>query len=164
MILLRIDPSNRQAVDAFILRQWFSMDMVVHGERIDLSTADGWFVSENDDIIGLITYRIVGTELEILSLDSLSGNRGIGTALLEMAIGETERNRCARVMLITTNDNLDALRFYQKRGFDMVRLYRNAVDTSRRIKPQIPLTGADNIPIRHEIELEMTLIPVKTED
>ena len=60
-------------------------------------------------------------------------------------------------MLITTNDNLSALQFYQKRGFDMSRLYHNAVDKSRKIKPQIPLTGANGIPIRHEIELEMKL-------
>ena len=64
-------------------------------------------------------------------------------------------------MLITTNDNLSALRFYQKRSFDMVRLYLNAVEEARKIKPEIPLTGNDGIPIRHEIELEMKLDPAR---
>ncbi len=153
----RIDRTNREAVDEFILRQWFSLEMVVHGETIDLAKADGWFVFEKGTIIGLITYRIMNNEMEILSLDSLSEGRGIGTALLNEAIKEAQNKGCSRIMLITTNDNTLALRFYQKRGFDMVRLYRNALEESRKIKPQIPMTGNDGIPIKHEIELEIKL-------
>ena len=157
MEIRRIDQTNRALVDTFILEQWYTMDMVVHGECINLGKADGWLAYEEGEIIGLITCRIIGDEMEILSLDSLKGNRGIGTKLLEKAVEEARRSGCAKVMLITTNDNLHALRFYQKRGFDMVRIYRNAVDESRKIKPQIPLFSDDGIPIRHEIELEMKL-------
>jgi hypothetical protein len=57
----------------------------------------------------------------------------------------------------TTNDNLNALRFYQKRGFVLVSVHRNAVIKSRQLKPEIPLTGNDGIPLRDEIELEMLL-------
>ena len=39
----------------------------------------------------------------------------------------------------------------------MIRLYHNALDTARRIKPEIPLTGIDGIPLKHEIELEILL-------
>ena len=157
MEIRRIDQTNRALVDTFILEQWYTMDMVVHGECINLGKADGWLAYEEGEIIGLITCRIIGDEMEILSLDSLKGNRGIGTKLLEKAVEEARRSGCAKVMLITTNDNLHALRFYQKRGFDMARIYRNAVDESRKIKPQIPLLSDDGIPIRHEIELEMKL-------
>jgi hypothetical protein len=54
----------------------------------------------------------------------------------------------------TTNDNLDALRFYQKRGFQIVAVRPGAVDESRRVKPSIPVIGEHGIPIRDEIELE----------
>jgi hypothetical protein len=64
---------------------------------------------------------------------------------------------CTRLWLITTNDNLHALRFYQKRGFMLVAVHRNAVEQSRKLKPEIPLYGKDGIPIRDEIELEMLL-------
>lgn len=60
-------------------------------------------------------------------------------------------------MLITTNDNINAIRFYQKRGFDMARLFRNALEASRRLKPEIPLLGENDIPLRHEIEFELLL-------
>ncbi|MBO4887256.1 MAG: GNAT family N-acetyltransferase [Firmicutes bacterium] len=172
MEIKRIDQANRAFVDEFILRKWYTMEMVVHGERIDLGSADGWFASdgiasekiasekiagEDGEIVGLITYRISGDEMEILSLDSLKENRGIGSRLLGEAVEEARRVGCTRVMLITTNDNLHALRFYQKRGFDMVRIYRNAVDESRKIKPEIPLIGDNGIPIKHEIEMEMKI-------
>ena len=64
---------------------------------------------------------------------------------------------CRRLWLITTNDNLPALRFYQRRGFVLAALHRDAIAASRRLKPQIPLLGLDNIPIRDELELEMAL-------
>ena len=157
MEIRRIDQTDRSQIDALILRQWFSLQMVVHGEAIDLGTADGWFAREDGAITGLITYRIADGEMEILSLDSFRENRGVGTALLDKAIVEAKNQGCPRILLITTNDNLPALRFYQKRGFDMVRLHRNALEQSRKIKPEIPLTGMDGIPLKHEIELEMTL-------
>ena len=157
MEIRRIDQTDRSQIDALILRQWFSLQMVVHGEAIDLGTADGWFAREDGAITGLITYRIADGKMEILSLDSFRENRGVGTALLDKAIVEAKNQGCPRILLITTNDNLPALRFYQKRGFDMVRLHRNALEQSRKIKPEIPLTGMDGIPLKHEIELEMTL-------
>ena len=157
MVITEIDPTNREAVNAFIRRQWFTTQMAVHGECFDLATADGWVAHENGEIVGLITYRISGDEMEILSLDSLLENRGVGTALLDMALSRAKRDGLTRVVLFTTNDNLHALRFYQKRGFDMVQIHRNAVEQARTLKPEIPLIGMDNIPLRHEIELEMLL-------
>ena len=157
MDICQIDQMKRDDIDAFIIRQWFSLQMVVHGESIDLSIADGWYACQDDEIIGLITYRISGDEMEILSLDSLRENQGTGTALLNKAISEARNNGITKIMLITTNDNLPALRFYQKRGFDMVRFFYNAVDQSRKLKPEIPLFGIDGIPLKHEIELEMIL-------
>jgi hypothetical protein len=61
------------------------------------------------------------------------------------------------VIVVTTNDNLHALRFYQRRGFVLAEVRLNAVAHSRLLKPQIPLLGADDIPLRDEIELVLTL-------
>lgn len=41
MDILQIDQTNREKIDAFILREWFTLQMIVHGERIELGTADG---------------------------------------------------------------------------------------------------------------------------
>ncbi len=157
MELYRIDQKNRKSVDDFIMKHWFTLDMVVHGEKINLGNADGFYATEDNEIVGLITYRVVQNEMEILSLDSLNEKKGIGTSLLDKAIQTAKDVGCLRIMLITTNDNLSALQFYQKRGFDIIRLHHNAVEESRKIKPQIPLTGSNGIPIKHEIELEMKI-------
>lgn len=157
MDIRQIDQASRKRINAFIVQQWYTMKMVVHGESIDMGNADGFYACEGDEIIGLITYRINGKEMEILSLDSLQEGRGIGTELLNTVIAKAKETGMQKIMLITTNDNLSALRFYQKRGFDMSRLYCNALAQARKIKPEIPLIGMDGIPLKHEIELEMIL-------
>ena len=157
MDIRRIDQASRDVINAFIVRQWYTMQMVVHGESIDLGHADGYYACEGNEIIGLITYRMAEKEMEILSLDSLREGRGVGTGLLDTVIAKARENGLQRITLITTNDNLAALRFYQKRGFDMCRFCRNALDQARKIKPEIPMTGMDGIPLKHEIELEMIL-------
>ena len=157
MELRKIDRENRERINDFIIRQWFTLQMVVHGESIDLGKAEGWYACEDDEIIGLVTYRITGNEMEILSLDSLRENKGTGTALLQQALSYARNLGLVRVSLITTNDNLHALKYYQKRGFDMIRFYHNALDDARKIKPEIPLIGMDGIPLKHEIELEYIL-------
>lgn len=84
-------------------------------------------------------------------------NQGIATALVNKVIDAAANNKCAKIKLITTNDNINALRFYQKRGFDMVKLYHNALDTARKLKPSIPLLGEFDIPLKHEIEFEIRI-------
>ena len=157
MICERVTAENRDAVNTFIRRQWYTTTMVIRGETVDMTVVEGFFFGEKEDIQGLITYRISDDILEITSLDSLRENQGIGSALLERTILEARERKCRKVVLITTNDNLNALRFYQKRGFDLARLYRNAVDLARDKKPEIPLVGDFGIPLHHEIELEQLI-------
>ncbi len=90
-------------------------------------------------------------------MNSLLEGRGIGSALVEAVIKVAVNASCKRIWLITTNDNLTALRFWQKRGFSLVAVHRNAIEESRRLKPEIPLKGEHGIPIKDEIELEMCL-------
>ena len=152
-----ISPENRNQVNRFILDHWYSTDMVVRGEIVDMTCLDGFVIYQNDAIIGLATFRIADRECEIMSLDSLMENQGIGTALIHKVMEAAASAKCNKVKLITTNDNINALRFYQKRGFDMVRLNRGAVQAARKLKPSIPEKGEFDIPIRHEIEFEMEL-------
>ena len=109
------------------------------------------------EIAGLLSW-IDGDEVEILTLHAAAQWQGVGTALLE-ALAErcAERGR-ERLIVTTTNDNLGALRFYQRRGFRLRALRAGAVDESRsRLKPSIPAEGDDGIPKRDEIELEREL-------
>ena len=157
MSIRRIDSQSRKQTDEFIISRWFGLQMVVHGTVHDLHQAEGFVSLSDDAIIGMVTYEITDGTMEILSLDSLHENRGTGTDLVNAAIEEARKRDCRRILLFTTNDNTHALRFWQKRGFDLVRLYRNALDESRKLKPAIPMAGIDGIPLKHELELEMYL-------
>jgi GNAT superfamily N-acetyltransferase len=101
-------------------------------------------------------YSIDGGACEIVTIDSLI-ERGIGTALVEAVTDAARAAGCGRLWLVTTNDNLPALRFYQKRRFALVAVHREAVAEARKLKPEIPLVGLDGIPIRDELELELEL-------
>ncbi|MDD2956623.1 MAG: GNAT family N-acetyltransferase [Oscillospiraceae bacterium] len=90
-------------------------------------------------------------------MQSLWENHGVASALLRAAIDAAKAKGCARIWLIITNDNIHAIRFYQKFGFDLAALHHNAVAAAREIKPSIPLIGEDGIPIRHELEFAFLL-------
>jgi len=141
----------------FWMQHWGGEEMVTRGNIYRPEQLEGFVVEENDQWMGLLTFFIKDNECEVTSLDSLHDGHGIGTMLLNNAIEEAREKDCRRIFLITTNDNLNALGFYQKRGFELVAVYRGAVNESRKIKPGIPLIGANNIPLRDEIELEMIL-------
>lgn len=157
MRIEKIDNLNRRLIDEFILKHWYTTKMIVRGKEIDMTDTEGFYVLECDEIVALITYIIYEDSMEIMSLDSLNENNGIGTLLLEQVVEEAKKSGCKKIVLITTNDNINAIRFYQKRGFDMANLFRNAMEVSRRMKPEIPLIGDNSIPLRHEIEFEMVL-------
>jgi ribosomal protein S18 acetylase RimI-like enzyme len=138
-------------------RSWGSTTVVTRGRAVDASELPALLAVQGDEIVGLATYELSGAECELVSLDALRGEQGIGSALLAGAAEEAGRRGCRRLWLITTNDNLTAIRFYQRRGMRLVAVYPGAVDDARRMKPTIPLIGEHGIPIRDELEFELEL-------
>jgi ribosomal protein S18 acetylase RimI-like enzyme len=110
-------------------------------------------------IAGALTYDVRDGEMEAVTVDAFVERAGAGRALIEAAAAEARRLGCRRLWLITTNDNTPALRFYQRCGMRLAALHRDAIAASRRLKPEIPETGLDGIPIRDELELELPLRP-----
>lgn len=152
-----ITDENRQHVNEILKREWEATDIIVRGKIIDGTKLDGFLAVRENIIIGLITYMIENNECEIVSLNSFEENKGIATRLIntvkELAINE----HCTRLKLITTNDNIRAIEFYQKRGFVLSNIYINAIENARKLKPAIPLYANNGLPIRDEIEFEMKL-------
>jgi ribosomal protein S18 acetylase RimI-like enzyme len=151
------DLSDRAWARRLLTERWDSPRIVTRGRVHQADQLPGWVAAAADGLIGLLTYQIAGRRCEIVSLDSLVERQGVGTALLAAAQRTAHEMACTRLWLITTNDNLAAVRFYQRRGFVLAALHRDALELSRRLKPEIPLVGIDGIPLRDEIELEMPL-------
>jgi len=152
-----VSPHNRQQINAFIKQHWFTTDMIIRGEIVDMTRVAGIAAMEGDEISGLVTYRISDGICEITSLDSLREGLGIGTTLVEQVIAIARAENCEKVSVTTTNDNIHAIGFYQKRGFDLVKLHHDSINHARLLKPEIPLIGQNGIPIKHELEFELLL-------
>jgi ribosomal protein S18 acetylase RimI-like enzyme len=131
--------------------------VVTRGESYCPVELPGFVTIRDTNRVGLVTYHIEGQDCEIVTLNSMHPSMGIGSALISALVKVAKQEMCKRIWVITTNDNTGALRFYQKKGFVLVAVYRNAIKESRQIKPEIPLIGYDGIPIRDEIELEYVL-------
>jgi ribosomal protein S18 acetylase RimI-like enzyme len=151
------EPADRPAVEAFMERHQ-SLRVARLG-RLEAPLEHPALLAEEDGrVIGVLTYVVRGDACEVLTLHVEDRRRGLGTALLAAAAELATRAGCTRLWLITTNDNLDALRFYQRRGLRLAALHAAAVDDARaRLKPEIPPIGEYGIPLRDEIELELPL-------
>lgn len=148
---------DREWAAQFVRTRWGSSRVVAHGNLYYPHTLPGFIAEVDGEPVGLLTYHVREGACEIVTIDSTRPGQGIGTALVDAAKREARRQGCRRLWLVTTNDNLSALRFYQKRGFRIVAIHRDAVTQARALKPGIPLVGEDGIPLRDEIELEFTL-------
>jgi GNAT superfamily N-acetyltransferase len=150
-----IQPADEQWIVHFTEEHWGASFVVAHGVVYHPGELPGFVALDADGRpTGLVTYRIADKACEVVTLNSVQENHGVGTALLDAVRDVAAQARCSRIWLVTTNDNLRALGFYQKRGYRLVAVHRDALQRSRELKPSIPLVSPDGIPLRDEIEFE----------
>ena len=140
--------------------EWGGDTMVSRGHVYRLSVLKSLIAKVDGNRVGAATYRLDddgGCELVSINTTPTHQGAGIGTTLLAAVEAEARAADARRVWLITSNDNLDALRFYQRRGYRVVAVYPGAIDDARRIKPGIPLVGDHGIEVHDEMELAKQL-------
>ncbi|MGD0165940.1 MAG: GNAT family N-acetyltransferase [Gaiellaceae bacterium] len=137
--------------------RWGGEVVVTHGKARDASMLEGVVAELDGEPVGLATYETRGAECELVTLDSIKEGIGTGSALIAAVANAAWRQGCRKLSVVTTNDNVLALGFYQRRGFVLTALRLGAVEKSRRLKPEIPELGLNDIPIRDEIELTLKL-------
>ena len=138
-------------------REWGSLRQVTRGKLYHVLDYPGFVALVDGQPQGIVTYRIEGRQCEVLILHSVVEGLGVGATLIDHVKAQAKNAGCDRLWLITTNDNVHAFRWYQRRGFTIAAVHTNALEESRKIKPEIPLLGNEGIPLRDEIELEMLL-------
>ncbi|HUC96248.1 MAG TPA: GNAT family N-acetyltransferase [Candidatus Saccharimonadales bacterium] len=145
-------------IGPFFAKNWGNNFIVSKGKTVYGKDLPGFMTLKDNSIIGLLTYHLENNFCEIVTLDSLMPSVGIGSALIQKMIDKAKNKKYSRLWLITTNDNIDAMKFYQRRGFVIKAVYPNAIEESRKLKQNIPKIGDYGIPIRDEIELEYPLV------
>ena len=142
-------------VKGFFTKHWGTPVMVISTGVYHCDQLDGLAVIDEDGkIIALLTYVTRDKECEIISFDSIIESKGIGSMLLGAFEKLAREKEIQKIVLVTTNDNIRALQFYQKRGYTLANIIVNAVEKARRLKPEIPYVAENGIPIRDEIILE----------
>ena len=159
-MMYRITPVTKDDsvwIKNFMTCNWGGEPLVIRSKKFFPSELPGLLVRDGENILGFLFYIIENAECEIIVFEIFEKFHGIGTAVLNELIQLAKAHRCQRIFLMTTNDNLDALRFYQRRGFHICRIHIDSITQSRKLKPTIGLVGDYNIPLRDEIDLEMIL-------
>lgn len=152
-----LTPEDKSFVQGVLRRYWASLVQVSKGRKHQADELPGFAAMRDGEAVGLLTYHVDGDECEIVTHNSLAGHGGIGSCLMAAVRAKARELGCRRLWLVTTNDNTPAIRFYQRRDFDLVAVHREAIKEARKLKPEIPDVGMDGIPIRHELELEYLL-------
>jgi GNAT superfamily N-acetyltransferase len=165
----RARPADGPSIDAMFAATWGEPRVAARGRLYDLRTLPtlvatrtavagsardtGGTQEADEQIIGVLTYEIDDDSIEVVSIEAVPPHRGTGTALLAAAVELGKAEGLARLLLVTTNDNIDAFRFYQRRGLHILEVRPDGVARSREVKPSIPLIGSYGIPMRDEIVL-----------
>ena len=153
-----VSKNDADWVKNLFIRYWGGDICVSRGKVQKVDDFTGGFIAKTlEENVGFITYTISGVELEITNLISLKENMGIGSALVKTVIDLAKTQSIKIICLTTTNDNLNGIGFWQKRNFILVKVYPNAMEYTRKLKPAIPLIGENGIPLRDELELQMIL-------
>jgi ribosomal protein S18 acetylase RimI-like enzyme len=151
-------PGDRRWAEGLLEENMGSSRVARLGELVDPVGLPGLVAERQGERIGLLTYLVDGDQLEVLSLHCRVENVGAGSVLLQAATELAAERGCRRLWLLTTNDNLRALGFYQRRGLRLCALHAGAVTRDRALKPEIPQVNPDNgIPLRDLLELELPL-------
>ncbi len=159
LMIRQATAADRGQIEALLVSSWGSTTVISRGVAHDAAALPAFVATREGGLVGLATYRIDGDACELVSLDTTKRHRGVGSALLAHVADHARAQGARRLWLITSNDNLDALRFYQRRGLRLVAVHRGAIDRARLLKASIPLTGTYGIPIHDELELELALQP-----
>jgi GNAT superfamily N-acetyltransferase len=151
------EAADRATVTAILTASWGGTTVVVHGTVVDAAGLPALLAERDGTPVGLLTHRSGSRGLEVVTLDAVVPRSGAGSALLAAAAELARSSGARRMWLVTTNDNLDALRFYQRRGLRITEVSPGAADAARAVKPSIPLVGGHGIPVHDELTLELAL-------
>jgi GNAT superfamily N-acetyltransferase len=152
-----IKPVDQQRLNELLALRWPDQSMIICGEFVRPEDVEGIGAFTEDRLHGMATWRCHGKIMHIVAVNAFTEVRGVGVALVDAMIEHARALGMVFLRATVSNDNVIALRFYQKRGFRMSALHRGVFDIMRHIKPSIPERGLDGIPMRDEIELEYEL-------
>src|SRR5215472_14013709 len=124
-------PADVAWIADFLRERWGATTVVVHDEVVDAAQLPALIAEPRR---GLATYRRIGADAELVTIDAESPGRGTGTALIAELTRRLRAEGCDRLWLSMTNGNLSALQFYLRRDFRLHGVRPGAADRARGLK------------------------------
>ena len=156
VVVRKIIDSDRPGIKQFLQEHWSDSRLINSLSEHEGSELPGFVIYMDGFIVGLLTYHLDGESCELVSINSTMPGHGIGSMLLRSLEDVAAQEGCKRIWAMTTNNNCAALRFYQKRGYDIKAVHFDSLAALRLRKPSIPLVE-DGIILKSEIEVEKRL-------
>jgi len=159
----QVDTTLREKIQPILIETWGAPHLAVNGKLWDSRTMPGYAAvsisspAQTLEVLGYLLYEFHDGACEIMVLESVAQGIGIATALIEQVKQAAKSSGVNKIIVQTSNDNIHAFRFYQRRGFIVSEIRPGAMDAARQLKPSIPLVGEDGIPLRDEIEFMIEL-------
>ena len=153
----RREDDNRGWVAQTLVRDWASTSVARGGELVEAVNLPGYVAMVEDRHVGLALVDVTDRGYEVVVISTTEPRRGVGRALMVRCFTEARALAVGRVWLVTTNNNIAAIAFYQSLGMDLRALHRHAARKARELKPTIPSPDEAGIPIDHELEFELVL-------
>jgi ribosomal protein S18 acetylase RimI-like enzyme len=147
--------SDRAAARELFQRDFGRTRIVAFGEVMDIESMPALVAVLYAEPSGALAYRLLGDSLHIVALatDPMWQRSGVGGYLVAEAELIARKLKLGRIVVATTNDNLPALHFYQRRGYRMTELVASSVVAHTHQE----IAGFAGIPVRDEIRLEKRL-------
>jgi GNAT superfamily N-acetyltransferase len=116
-----VDAEIRRATEAEVEADWRSLRAAARNRRsarLHALDVEGFIWRDPaSGRRGLVSWWIDGERAEIVSVHAEPPGSGTGTRIMDAAEEELRRRGVKTAVLATTNDNVRALNFYQKRGY-----------------------------------------------
>ena len=157
IVVRDLETHDQSWLHDFLVTYNHSLRVVSRGTLHQVPQLPGLIATYNDIPSALLTYHLAHQEFEVVTLHAAVQRHGLGARLLAAARARARALDCSRLWLITTNDNEPAIRFYERQGLTLVAIHHNALQESRKLKPEIPHVGLGGKPLRDEIEFEFRL-------
>jgi len=154
---IEIRPMTRERLSELLIMRWPGQSMFRCGRFLTPEDVEGVGAFAEDRLHGMATWMMSGRIMHVIAVNAFTELRGVGVALVDAMVEHARGAQVALLRATVSNDNVLALRFYQKRGFRVTGLNRGIFDAMRQAKPSIPLVGFDGIPMHDEFELELSL-------
>ncbi len=143
--------------EAFLKHQSNTAHLPTVAGEMNILSPTGWIAEVDSEPVGLLLCHFQNDVCHIVSFNVSRKRMGVGESLLNHVESQAAAVGCKKLTCVISNDNLNALRFLQKRGFHLVAIRARAIEERRKHTPTIQLTGEHGIPLRDELILEKDL-------